>query len=120
MAHETSMGDDGILRIAFTGDVSKRDLEAFLNDFTPFLEAATEARPVLTLVNSSQTGKYSLAARRIYLELNQDPRVGKAAVIGASRYARVLASFVLKATRRDNIRFFDSEKKAIAWLKAGR
>jgi len=31
---------------------------------------------------------------------------------------RVLVSFVLKATRRDNIRFFETEEEALAWLQA--
>lgn len=38
--------------------------------------------------------------------------------VGANRYTRVLARLVLKASGRDNIRFFGLEEEAVAWLKA--
>jgi hypothetical protein len=43
--------------------------------------------------------------------------LGKAATIGVDRYTRVLIGFVLKATGRDNIRLFDTEEQALAWLR---
>jgi hypothetical protein len=56
--------------------------------------------------------------RKTVLEIIRDFRLEKAAVVGASRYARVLASFIMKATGRNNIRFFVSEEEGLAWLKA--
>jgi hypothetical protein len=119
MAHELSMGDDGILRLALIGDQDEESMKAFLKDFMPFLEATTEREPLRLLADSSRDGKYTAGARKSYLDLNRDPRVGKAAIVGANRYIRVLAGFVLKASRRDNIRFSDTEKEALAWLKEG-
>lgn len=118
MAHEMHMGDDGILRFAFIGDMGEEGVEAFIEDFTPFLEAATEAEPLVILADASQAGKTSSAARKAYVRLNRDLRGGKVAVVGSRRYGRVLVSFILKATGRDNIRFFESEEKALTWLKA--
>jgi hypothetical protein len=118
MAHEISMGDDGILRLAFIGDMVGEDIEIFIKDFTPFLEAATEVEPLNILADASRAGKTSSAARKAYVRLNRDLRGGKVAVVGARRYGRVLVSFILKATGRDNVRFFDSEEEALAWLKA--
>jgi hypothetical protein len=117
MAHELQMGDDSILRMALIGNVSGEDMEALLKDIQPFFEAVTEAEPLCLLVDSSRSGKTSATARKAYVELNRDHRLKKSAVLGANRYSRVLGSFILKATGRDNVRFFDSEEEAIAWLK---
>jgi hypothetical protein len=119
MAHEISMGDDGILRMDLIGDMDREDMGAYIEDLTPFLEAATEAEPLLVLTDSSRSGKLSSGARKLSVEINRDPRMGKTAVIGEGRrYFRVMAGFILKATGRDNIRFFDSEEEALTWLKS--
>jgi hypothetical protein len=118
MAHKLEMCDDGILRLAFIGDQDEKDMEAFQQDFAPFLEAVTEEEPLRIFTDSSQSGKFTSAARKTFLTLNRNPKIGRTAILGASRYTRVLAGLVLKATRRDNIRFFDSETEALAWLKA--
>jgi hypothetical protein len=119
MARKISMGDDGILRMELIGDIDKGDMEAYVKDVTPFLEAATEAEPLLVLTDSSRSGKLSSGARKLSAEVNRDPRMGKTAVIGEGRrYFRVMAGFILKATGRDNIRFFDTEEEALTWLKS--
>jgi hypothetical protein len=120
MAHELQLGDDSITRVAFIGDMGKEEIEAYIEDNRPILETATEAEPQLVLYNASREGKMSAAARKALVELNRDPRMGKMAVIGARRYTRVLVSFVLKASRQNNVRFFDLEQEAVAWLKAER
>ncbi len=118
MTHEIEMRDDGILRMALIGDVGKEDMEVFLKDYVPFLEAATEAEPLAVLVDSVRSGKLSSKARKAFAGMNRDPRLGKVANVRSGRYTRVLIGWVLKATGRDNLRFFDSEEEALAWLKA--
>ncbi len=120
MAYELRMGDNGILHIVHSGDVKKEEVEVFLEDLVLFLEAATEAEPLLVLANNKQTGKLSVKARKTLVGLSRDPRLGKMAILGSGRYMRVMVSFVNKAVGRGNIRFFDVEKKALAWRKAGR
>jgi hypothetical protein len=69
------------------------------------------------LADLSQGGKFSAEFRKTLAGLMNDPRTGKVANVGAKRYNRVLAGFLLKATGRDNIRFFKLEEEALAWLK---
>lgn len=117
MAHELRMGNDGILRVAFIGDMGKDDVEAYIRDLAPFRATATEAEPLIFIIDTSRLGKASSAARRIFAELAREPRIGRSALIGVNRYVRVLAGFLGKATGRGNFRFFDSEEEAVAWLK---
>ncbi len=118
MAHEIKMGDDGILRITLLGDVGSEEAIAFTGDYQVFLASATKKKPLLALVDASQTGSISTAARKVLAETNRDLRIGKTAVLGASRYLRVMVGFVLKVAGRDNVSFCDSEEEALAWLKA--
>lgn len=120
MAHEIRMRDDGVLWVAQIGYVDEADMAAFLEGLTPFLEAATETQPLLILSDTSRTGKLSASARKLLAGLGRDPRLRKTAILGTGRYTRVVASFINKAAGRDNIRFFDSEQEAVAWLKAER
>jgi hypothetical protein len=90
-----------------------------VNKLTPYLESATETEPLLLLSDVSRLGKVSVKARSALAGLSGDPRLGKNAILGSSRYQRVLATFIDKAVGRDNIRFFDTEAEALAWLKSG-
>lgn len=118
MAHELEMRDDGILRLALIGDVGREEIGAYFRDVTPFLEAVTEADPLLILSDSSRMSKMSSAARKVFAGRIRDPRVRKVAVVGGKRYIRVLVGFISKISQRGNLCSFDTEEEALAWLKA--
>ena len=119
MPYQIQMGDDGILRVSFGDTVLEREeVDDFVRDFHVYLDAATPEAPLRTLTIAGQAGaKLSSKVRKAFSDLNGDPRLGKAATIGVDRYTRVLIGFVLKATRRDNIRLFENEEKALVWLR---
>lgn len=119
MTHEIKMRGDGILRLAFVGDIGREDMEALLEDFLPLLESVTATKPLCVLVDASRVGQVSAKVRKVLAELDRDPRIGKTVVLGSNRYLRVMAGFVLKAAGRDNVKFCDLEEEALAWLKAG-
>lgn len=119
MPYQIQMRDDGIVRINFANGALQHDeVDDFVRDFHVYLDAATPETPLRTLTISDQSGtKLSSKIRKAFADLNTDPRLGKSATVGLDRYVRVLVGFVLKATRRDNIRFFDTEENALAWLQ---
>lgn len=119
MPYKMRMGDDEILRVDFAGGVLERDeVDDFVRDFRIYLDAATPEAPLRTLTFADQSGaNLPSKTRRAFADLNLDPRLGKSATLGINRYTRVLIGFVLKATGRDNIRFFDTEEDALAWLR---
>jgi hypothetical protein len=112
------MGEDGFLRIKLSGDLDGSVIENFRQDYIPFLDASTDENPLNSMVDAHQIGKISSTARKFFTNLNHDPRYGLVALIGAPRAARVLGKFILKATNRDNINFFDNEEDAVIWLKS--
>ncbi len=119
MPYQIQMENDGILRVGFLGGTLERDeVDDFVRDFHVYLDVATPEAPLRTLTIADQSGaKLSSKTRKAFADLNADPRLGKSATVGIDRYTRVLVGFVLKATGRDNIRFFDTEEKALTWLR---
>ena len=116
MAHQLQLEGDGVLRLTFIGDTDRRGAEKLVADFAPFLAQATVDNPLLILWDDTRGGKAGSDVRKVYADFNRDPRIGKVAIFGALRYGRVLGDFVLKLTGRDNVRFFDTEADARAWL----
>jgi hypothetical protein len=119
MAYTLKKGNDRILRLTYTDDV-RVSQERFLEDFMPFLEASTREQPLLMLTDACRAAKFSAQERALFAELGRDLRLGKNAVLGVGRYARLMANFINKAAGRDNIRFFDSEQEALVWLNTER
>lgn len=116
MTHELKMGSDGIIRLKFIGAIDIDVVEAYVQDLTPYLNAATDTNKLRIILFAGDEGKYSSDARRRFTELNQDSRMGRIAMVGANRFNRVIATIILKATGKENIRFFDTEAEGIAWL----
>jgi hypothetical protein len=117
MAHEIDMGLDGILRTRLIGELDRIAMDALLKDLQPYFEAATENAQLNLIMDSSQVGTLSSYARKRFTLMNQDTRIGKIAILGASRSMRVFIGFVSKATLRDNIQMFDRDDQAINWIK---
>jgi hypothetical protein len=121
MPHEMHLGDEGILRVTFSGDFDEADVKAFARDLAPIL-AAAEGN-IHLLVDVHRADKASTGARQIFREMfrNPDPHTGYTAMVGASRYIRVVVGFVMQITgTADTLRMFDGEEEALAWLQAQR
>ena len=116
MSYELYMGQDDILRLVYTGPIEEGELDVFVAEYEVFLGERTAESPLLMLSEATRAGKLSPEARKVFADLGQDPRLAKNAIVGVGRYARVIAGFINKAAGRDNIRFFETEEEALAWL----
>jgi hypothetical protein len=64
-----------------------------------------------------QPGKLCGPARKEFTQFNSGGNIGKVGIIGSNPFIKVLATFILKASNRNNIRFFNGEGEAIEWIK---
>ncbi len=69
------------------------------------------------IVDLTRSGKLSPEARKVFRELTENEKIGKLALFGMHPVARVIASFFMGATKKKDIRFFNSKEEALAWLK---
>jgi hypothetical protein len=113
------MGDDGILRVAFVGEMGQDEWRAYFQEIQPYVEAAVaDGRQLPTVIDVRRAGKLQLEARKTIANISDQPDVLKVAVVGVSRYVRVLANFLSKARGRGEANLFGSEEEAVAWLRS--
>ena len=117
MPFDVTMGQDGILRVELSGDLSNGIVETFRRELTPYVEAATSSQPLKYILLMDQVSQLSPAIRHFLTDLSKDQRLGKTAFVHPSRKARVLGQFMRKAAGPDKVDFFDQEQEAIIWLR---
>ena len=117
MPFDVKMGQDGILRIELSGDLSNGIVETFRRELTPYVEAATPTQPLKNIVYLSQVSHLSPSIRHFLTDLSKDQRLGKTAFVQPTSKARVLGQFMRKASGRENIDYFDLEQDAVSWLR---
>jgi len=61
-------------------------------------------------------GKNEPGARLIWSQISDEENTNKVALFGMHPVARVLASFVMGITNRNNQRFFKTKEEAVNWL----
>jgi len=117
VAFKLRMGDDTILRLSLSGVFDKFDAETLSRDLYPFLEASTEKDPIKIIIFPQQIEKITSKGRKFLTELHKNKRMGNSVFISPSRSTRVLVRFIIQATNKENIAFFDDEKSAEKWIK---
>ena len=75
-----------------------------------------EGRADYVLIDLRSSSEFSSAARKVWVEFLKDERIKRTAIFGGNIFVRTLASFVIAATGKSNIRFFKTEQKASEWL----
>jgi len=68
------------------------------------------------LIDLKESSDFSSSARKVWVSFLKDERIKKTAIYGGNIFVRTLASFVIAATGKKNIRFFNSEAAARDWL----
>ncbi len=110
------LGEDDILYETVVGVVDAKIAIAF-KEASLKLRSKAEGRVINTFIDLSRAGKPTPEARRIAQQRLEDEAIGKVAMFGMHPATRVIASFVMGVTRKEDMRFFKSKEEALAWLK---
>ncbi len=111
--NRVACSDDRVVFYHIDSDVDENDAQR-LNDFGKDCFEKNLADYVLIDLKAST--EFSSVARKIWVEFLQDARIKKTAIFGGNVFVRTLASFVIAATGKRNIKFFSVEKNARAWF----
>ena len=68
-------------------------------------------------IDINEAGTPSSSARKVFQNEIKKDKYGKVAIFGMHPVARVLASFIIGATKKKDMRFFKTKEEALAWLK---
>ena len=121
MAYKLTRIKDNIVKVETVEASTENDRESvdqFIEDITLYLDQSSIENPLKLLINASDGSRVTAYGRKQLAELGKDPRLAAFAVYNISRVNRVMITFVLKVTKRENAGFFDGETEALAWLEA--
>jgi len=119
-AHPWRLEPPGILYCSTRGDVSEADVRQLLAEL---LACSAPGEPVLALINISEMGELSAAARKAASAPDRQPQAFTTLFVGATFTQRVVIKLIDKAyhllTRSPSAAptlFFDTEEDARAWI----
>ncbi|MHB8651644.1 MAG: SpoIIAA family protein [Minisyncoccota bacterium] len=106
--------DQGVLRYRLLGSVDEKEAERLDTVGREYLDRG-EASAVL--IDMQHSNDFSSAARRRWVGFLQHPAIRCTAIFGGNVFVRTLAAFVMGASQKKNIKFFATEKEALAWIE---
>ena len=109
------LGEDNTLYISDVGKIDEKI--AILCKNAAFKLSSMVEGKVNVFIDINQSGKQSSETRKVWKEFSEHEKFGKIALFGMHPVARVIASFVMGATKKKNMRFFKTKEEALAWLK---
>lgn len=109
------LGEDDIIYCTIVGDIDA-EMAIAMDEATLKLMNMVEGK-VNVFTDDNKAGKPSAEARKIMQEFILHEKYGKLAIFGLHPVARVLASFVIGASKKEDMRFFKTKEEALAWLK---
>jgi len=109
------LDEDNIIRITILGELDE-ETQIRIND-AGYKVMNTVGGKVHALIDLNKAGKVSPGARKRQVEISEYEKAGKVALFGLHPVARVVASFFMGVSRKKDMRFFKTEKEALAWLK---
>ena len=103
------------------GTQAKDDANEFeskvIDVFKKSPDSYTALKNANVLVDCLRMIKVEHEARKIYTKLATEFSNSRLAVFGTKVLARVIIGFILTASRRKNIKFFETKKQALSWLR---
>jgi len=118
MGFKLSQIDDNIARLDLMGTFDAEDAQEYLEQVAPYFERVIALDKKLHIfIDSTQFEKLSTEGRRVFSDLNKHPAIGNLATMGINRIYSMLARFIMIASGKNNIRFFNSEDEALTWLR---
>lgn len=109
--------------VALNGDVVEYVIAAPVDEReaerldTVGTEHVNKGEASYVLIDLKKSTQFSSAARKRWVKFLQNPKIKRAAIFGGNVFVRTLASFVMAASKGDNIKFFSNRDDAMKWLK---
>ena len=105
---------DNIIHYIMPSPVDEKEAFILRDGGLSFIEKENAS---LVLIDLKQSTQFSSEARKIWVKFLQNPKISKTAIFGGNVFVRTLASFVIAAAQKKNIKFFITEEEALDWIK---
>ena len=114
--------EDGLIKTSCVAAFGEEKIKEFTSELLKALEAAAgKGRVLIDATTSGGKATTSFAGRKLYTEFGKKAKAEKVAIFGINTLQRVVASFIMRAIKKDSgikkVKFFKNKEEAIQWLK---
>lgn len=113
--NKMELRQDNILYVTLVGALYEKIATAIMEALPGFYN--TVPWKVSCLIDFSKSGEISAEAKKIFINLAKDGKIGKVAVIGLSFFTRAAAWIFIRTLSKKEISIFKTEEDALTWLK---
>jgi hypothetical protein len=113
--NKISIPEPNILFIESIGNQTDEVAKVYYDFYLKLTNNIEGKMHVVVDINNSK--KSSTQARRTWKALSELEQTGKVALFGLHPVAKVLATFVMRITNKNDISFFKTKEEAFAWVK---
>ena len=107
---------DGIIVGEFWGEQSEEGAKEFVEQIAELMETTKGKRRIL--IDATEGGRSGIRARKVYVGFAKSIKeMDKVTIFGLGVLTKVVATFIVRAAGRKNVKFFLTEEEAIKWLK---
>lgn len=111
------LNDHGMLELVFYGNQPAEKVRQMLAEEDVIIAQLTrEGKPVNVLANAEQVGKMTSDGRKLAVQYVKAQPFRRIAVYGGGTFMRTVASMVIRALGRRDIRVFGTREPALKWL----
>jgi hypothetical protein len=114
------LGDDGIIRIKIEKVMNMEIAKTLVQEMKDIAKELSPKVKVLVDVNNAPSVASSIFRREmveLIIDLFKNNILEKVALWGGEIIMRTSLSFILRASRIKNIKYFKAEEEALKWLK---
>jgi hypothetical protein len=113
--------DNKIFRCVIIGDQTEKDAHEMFEQIWQLIDQVVKeggkVEKIDVLNDVSRAGKIGKKAREINATFFKNIQVNKVAIMGANTFRRTMINIIYRLAGFKNVKFFNNEKQAIAWLK---
>ena len=106
---------DNILYVGLVGALDEKIATSIIEALPEFYKGPWK---VSCLIDFSKSGEISAEAKKLFINLAKDGKIGKVAVIGLSFFTRAAAWVFIRTLPKKDISIFKTEEDALSWLKS--
>ena len=71
------------------------------------------------MIDISHAKQFSLSAQHLWVDFLKNPKITRTAIYGVSMLSRVIATLIITASKKENVKMFEHELAAYEWVQGG-
>jgi hypothetical protein len=71
----------------------------------------------LVMIDLTHAKQFSLSAQHIWVDFLRNTKIQRTAIYGVSMLSRVIATLIITASKKENVKMFEHETEAYEWLR---